>query len=146
MHVRVRVYCLSERFDVQNSCLVISIAFEYGDVQVVHAGVGHLCCVLDAFIKRSQMMGYVPVHDDSASDSTLPMNKFAKVGATGVPMATPFSCLKCLSPKPDVFSFRMSVSISLSMFFILFSLEPGGCVGMACWSAMFIPSTCGING
>ena len=47
MLVRVRVYCFSKRFDVQNSCLVISIAFEYGDVQVDHAGVGHLCCVLD---------------------------------------------------------------------------------------------------
>ena len=30
-------------------------------------------------IKCSQMMGCVPVHDVSASGSTLPMNKLAKV-------------------------------------------------------------------
>ena len=96
-------------------------------------------------MKRSQMMGCVPVQVDSASASTLSMNKFARVGATGVPMATPFSCLKCVSAKPNVFSLSMR-SISFNMFFLLFSVELGDCVGIACWRAMLIPKACGMDG
>ncbi len=44
------------------------------------------------------------------------MKRFARVRATGVPMATPFVCLNVLAANSKVFSWRTCSSISLSTF------------------------------
>ena len=76
----------------------------------------------------------------SKSASTLPMKRLASVGATGVPMATPLSGWKCLSANPKVFSFKIRLSMSLSMLFLGLSPEVGGLVGIACCRAKLMPS------
>ncbi len=56
-------------------------------------------------------MGCVPDHAWRASRSTLPMKRFARVGATEVPLATPF-----LAANSKVFSWRTCSSISQHVF------------------------------
>ncbi len=80
-----------------------------------------------------------------ASCSNLPMKRFARVGATGVPMATPFVCLIVLAANSKVFSWRTCSSISLSMFLRGFVLAVGGLVGMVCWRSKVTPIFWGID-
>ena len=94
----------------------------------------------------SQTSGCVPSRDEIASSSTFALNRLASVGATGVPITTPFSCLKCFPAKQNLFSLMTIVSRSFSIFFMLFSLDAGGFVGIACCKAMLIPKVCGMDG
>ncbi len=91
-------------------------------------------------------IGWVPVQEFSAVASSLPINRLASVGATGVPMAAPFICLKYLPANSKVLSFSRRRSISRSMCFSLCSLVMGGFVGIACCNAIVTPTPCGIDG
>ncbi len=94
----------------------------------------------------SHRSGWVPLQLFRAAVSYLPMNKFSQVGATGVPMAMPFSCLKVFPANRKVLPARIIFSISLNMVLRLWLWLTGGSVGMACCNAMVIPTPWGMHG
>ncbi len=94
----------------------------------------------------SHRSGWVPLQLFRAAASNLPMNKFAQVVATGVPMAMPFSCLKVFPANWKVLLARIIFSISLNMVLRLWLWLTGGSVGMVCCNAMVIPTPWGMHG
>ncbi len=94
----------------------------------------------------SQTIGWVPGQALRASNSTLPMKRLARVGATGVPMATPLICLKFFLANSNVLRLMTWSSISLSMFLSGWLMDVGESVGSACWRAKLIPNAWGIDG
>ncbi len=94
----------------------------------------------------SQTIGWVPGQALRASNSTLPMKRLARVGATGVPMATPLICLKFFLANSNVLCLMTWSSISLSMFLSGWLVDVGGSVGSACWRAKLTPNAWGIDG
>ncbi len=69
----------------------------------------------------SHFSGCVPCQLFEAVASSFPIKRFASVGATGVPMAAPSTCLSDLPASLKVFSVRMSLNMSLSISFRLWS-------------------------
>ncbi len=97
-------------------------------------------------INLSQRRGRVPPQLARASISSFPIKRLAQVGATGVPIAIPFTCLNVLPANRKVLPAKIILSISLSMAFLGKSADTGGSVGIACWRAMEIPASCGMDG
>ncbi len=62
--------------------------------------------------------GWVPCQASRASRYTFSMKRLASVGATGVPMATPLICQKCLAAYSKVLPWRMCNRICRSISFI----------------------------